>query len=279
MCRYWEGLIENVAHLKALIAADRNGDWEAHLLAVQNLLPIFRESDSINYLRYATLYLEMMRRLPQDHPEIYEKFRTGHFVVNESQRAFNAVSNDMKLKQTIQRSQKSTSGIIGQTRQVSYVSEWEVVYHEILAISNAFRNLTHSNLGTRESEVHHELECNYAKSFNKQLKNVLNFLTARGNPYLPENRPRLHNIVTSVCAPPSASECLINFYNHGRELYELFHNEIFVEKSRKLSDTIKKVNWPEFVPKPKEKTERKQIKSASLVKELSCVKKILTLQE
>ena len=50
MCRYWEGLIENVAHLKVLIAADRDGDWEGHLLAVQNLLPIFRESDSINYL-------------------------------------------------------------------------------------------------------------------------------------------------------------------------------------------------------------------------------------
>ena len=79
--------------------------------------------------------------------------------------------------------------------------------------------------------------------------------------------------MTSVCAPSAVSECLINFYNHGKELYETFRNERFVEKSRKLSDTIKKVNLPKFVPKPKEKTERKQIKSDTLVKELSYVQK------
>ena len=36
--------------LKDLVAADREVDWEAHLLAVQNILPIFRGFDSINYL-------------------------------------------------------------------------------------------------------------------------------------------------------------------------------------------------------------------------------------
>ena len=107
MCRYWEGLLQNVNHLKALIAADRDGDWEGHLMAVQNLLPIYRECDSINYLRYASLYLETMRKLPQEHPDIYEKFCTGHFVGRQNQGAFNAASPDMKLEQTIQRSQKS----------------------------------------------------------------------------------------------------------------------------------------------------------------------------
>ena len=34
MCRYWEGLLQNVNHLKALIATDRDRDWEGHLMAV-----------------------------------------------------------------------------------------------------------------------------------------------------------------------------------------------------------------------------------------------------
>ena len=79
---------------------------------------------------------------------------------------FSSVSPDMKLQQTIQRAQKSSSGIIGQSRQISYVSEWDVVYHEILAISNTFRRLTNSTLGASESELHHELDGNYAKVFN-----------------------------------------------------------------------------------------------------------------
>ena len=39
-------------------------DWEGHLQIVQNLLPVFRESGSINYLRHASLYVEKMRKLP-----------------------------------------------------------------------------------------------------------------------------------------------------------------------------------------------------------------------
>ena len=55
--------------LNNLIASDRDGDWEGHLQEVQDLLPIFRECDSINYLRYASWYVEKMRssiRTPGD---------------------------------------------------------------------------------------------------------------------------------------------------------------------------------------------------------------------
>ena len=165
--------------IKALIAADRIGDWEGHLDAVENLLLIFRGCDSINYLRYATFYLENMRRLRTDHPGIYEMFMKGCFVINESHRKFSGVSPDIKLEQTIQCAQKSSSGIIGPTRRISYVSEWEVVYHEILAISNTFRRLTNSTLGVSESELHHELDGKYAKVFNAQVTNITNFLIAR----------------------------------------------------------------------------------------------------
>ena len=47
-------VLQLVKLLIVLIAADRTGDWEGHLDAVENLLPIFRGCDSINYLRYAT---------------------------------------------------------------------------------------------------------------------------------------------------------------------------------------------------------------------------------
>ena len=54
-------------------------------------------------------------------------FMKGYFMINESRRKFSGVSPDMKLEPTIQHAQKRSSGIIGQTRQISYVSKWEVV--------------------------------------------------------------------------------------------------------------------------------------------------------
>ena len=78
----------------------------------------------------------------------------------------------MKLEQTIQRSKKSSSGIIGQTRQIKYVSESEMVYHEVLIISNTYRDLITSNISGREYDLHQELTGNYRKGFNIQVKMV-----------------------------------------------------------------------------------------------------------
>ena len=57
-----------------------------------------------------------MRRLPTELPEIYTKFLQDHLVVKRSNRFFDAVTVDVNLGQIIQSSQKSTGGIIGQTR-------------------------------------------------------------------------------------------------------------------------------------------------------------------
>ena len=117
VCKYWEGFLNLCSLMKSLIACDRTGEWQGHLETVQEVLPLFLECDSINYLRYASFYLQTMRKLPQDYPEIYKEFMKGKFAVKTKKGRFNAVSPDIKLEQTIQRSKKSTSGIIGQSRQ------------------------------------------------------------------------------------------------------------------------------------------------------------------
>ena len=55
------------------MTADRNGDWNEHLHSVQNLVSIFQQYDYISYLWYVFLYLQIMRTLSKEQPEIYEK--------------------------------------------------------------------------------------------------------------------------------------------------------------------------------------------------------------
>ena len=141
LCAYFEQILDIAKKIKNLIAADRNGDWKAHLQAVQELIPVFAECDSIHYFRYGSCHLEFMRKLPEKFPTIFDAFKVGMFVVCTSDRLFSAVSPDMKLEQTIQRSQKSMGGIISQTNQQYYVTEWEIVYHEILSVSNVFKEI------------------------------------------------------------------------------------------------------------------------------------------
>ena len=61
LCAYFEQILDIAKKIKNLIAADRNGDWEAHLQAVQELIPIFAEYDSIHYFRYGSYHLEFMK--------------------------------------------------------------------------------------------------------------------------------------------------------------------------------------------------------------------------
>ena len=81
----------------------------------------------------------------------------------------------MKLEQTIQRSQMSIGGIIGQTKQSGYITKWKIVYHKIFSISNTFREITGTNLGSRETEIYSML--------TSQVKKVAEFILKKGNPY------------------------------------------------------------------------------------------------
>ena len=92
VCQYFENFVNMVKLLKKLISADPSGDWKSHLQAVQNILPIFRVFNRINYLLYRSLYLENMKQLPRNYPEIYEKFLKGLFAVKQSQGNLNAVA-------------------------------------------------------------------------------------------------------------------------------------------------------------------------------------------
>ena len=69
----------------------------------------------------------------------------------------------MKSEQTIQRSKKSVAGIIGQTCQVSYLTQWKLIYRVVLMISNVYQNITSAALSFGETYLHDELELLYTK--------------------------------------------------------------------------------------------------------------------
>ena len=124
ICRHWDGILTLTGLLKDLVAGYRERNWEGHLQVTEKLLPIFLMT-GINYLQYGSWYLKKMRKLHHEHPEVYKHFQEGKFVVKTNAGYFKAVAADMKLEQSIQ------EGIIGQTKHQTYVTEWELAYHEV----------------------------------------------------------------------------------------------------------------------------------------------------
>ena len=149
--------------------------------------------------------------MPKKFPTVFNAFKARMFVVYTSDRLFSAVSPDMKLEQTIQRSQKSMGGIVSQTNQQNYVTEWEIVYHEILSISNVFKEITNKNCEL-SNEFTHELEGNLSKEIELALQKLVAFITRQGNPYSTSNTvTELYNISTRQIYNRKVAERCTNF--------------------------------------------------------------------
>ena len=89
------------------------------------------------------------------------------------------------LEQTINRSQKGTSGIIGNTQKKTFVVQWEIIYHEMLAVNNLHKYLSGVNLTCDKFSFNHEFNLTYTNTTERKLENMLNYVLSheKSNPY------------------------------------------------------------------------------------------------
>ena len=146
----------------------------------------------------------------------------------------------LKLEQTIQRAKKSESEIIGQTREASYVTEWELSYHE------TYHELTCEHLSFSETDLHHELGGNVCQALNECSNRVITFIDQRGNPYLTAKFAKLHHFTTGQCVPEETAAQILICFQQGESEYIDFRNRRLINKSEKLSDRIKMRKLPSF---------------------------------
>lgn len=246
LCKYFSLFVRMVSLVKNLVTADREGNWNLHVETVSQIVAIFHVFNCVHYQRYGAWYLERIKKLEVDNPFLYEKFMKGHFVVRDKEGKFNSVAPDMKLEQTIQRSKKSSKGIVGQTRKSNYVAEWELIYHEILTISNLFRELTNAKVMDHAEVFHHELTREKGSFIHENMKKLLNFMVEKGNPYDVVCHTPLCNFVTKVCVPERDKMSMLNIFEEGSKCYSEFQNERFILKTKKLNDRIPRMKTPCF---------------------------------
>ena len=101
ICIRWDGILTLTDLLKGLVSAEREENWEGHLQVIQRLFPVFLISGSINYLRNGFWYLEKMRKLPHEYPEVYKYFKGAKFVMKTNAEYYKTDAADMKLEQSI----------------------------------------------------------------------------------------------------------------------------------------------------------------------------------
>lgn len=188
-----------------------------------------------------------MRKLPETAPDIYESFLEGKFVVKRTNEKFKAVGTDMCLEQTINRSQKSSSSIIGSSRKKEFVAQWEMIYHEMLNISNLYRSLSGVKTSHYELLVNHEFTGPKTESSEQYIRNIITFIESHENPFTtPTAESKLHNILTQEIMTEEIRKQLLNVLDIGSEKYSNHRRERYVEKTVRIASTTHRTNLKTF---------------------------------
>ena len=155
----------------------------------------------------------------------------------------NAVSADMALEQSINRSAKSTSGIIGQTKCLQYVTEWQLIYHETLDIGNAFRQLRHSNTTKTELYMHRDLSTFKVLQKNDAVSYLKAFITERGNPF--QNKETdLKNFSNQIQSSSFVALRVLSVFGEGKARVNKLHQSVYINRSSLYHDRLTLNNLP-----------------------------------
>ena len=171
-----------------------------------------------------------MRRLQETAPVgFYQAFSSRSIFGKEVSWKFKAVAADQSLEQTINRSQKSSGGIIGSTRKKAFVAEWELIYHEMIAVSNLHRELSGSRPFYHVLTVNHEFSDAETKARESNIRDMIEYIELYENSFqITEGTEKhLHKIISQEVMPTEVREGLLSVESKSLQLYNEFRKEFF----------------------------------------------------
>jgi hypothetical protein len=102
---FWVQYFNMVTLMKKFIDSERRGDWDGHLVCVQQMIPFFHASGHFQYAKCAHLYVQDMIQLEYNHPQAYKEFaEKAYFTINRTGTPWSGVWSDMVIEQTLMRS-------------------------------------------------------------------------------------------------------------------------------------------------------------------------------
>ena len=159
-----------------LVRADRDGLWDLHLTTVKDIMLFFAIFNRTNYMRWCSIYVEVMQKLKDTAPDVYESFIKGKFSVKRTSCNFNFVGVDMCLEQMINRSSKGKGGVVGETERKEFFTMWNLIYHEMLRVNNLGREISGAQLDKRELVLHHKDTAAEIKRGEQNIRTMMEYI-------------------------------------------------------------------------------------------------------
>ena len=192
----WIQYMNMIDILRSFIRAERTSNWELHLRTLTEMLPYLAAAGHNLYVKCARLYLQEMASLPNDHPDVHEKFMSGYHSVRRSDRFWGGLSTDLIIEQVLMRSVKTSGGL---TRGKGINEHQRLVWLLSMPICAETNRVMQSLSGVDFNSGEQNKDICKAR-MQRDLKDTVTVLTSLAERSTFAEDPSLRNIMTGVNA-------------------------------------------------------------------------------
>lgn len=234
---YWALVLDLELICLRLVRAFREADFTRYVDTIRKILPWMFAMDHPNYARWLSVHYRDMCLLPSKHPDIYNHFCDGAFVVHKTTRVFSSIALDHAHEQ-VNAEVKGEGGAVGLTEHPAALRRWMVAGPEISRMIHEFEG----SMSSAEQRDHHEQKPGVQSAFSRDVVNTVSCLEEFGNPFLDESE-NLMAIHTKDIMGDQVVKTVRNASKIGEEQFRSFFKGRFID-GKPVTDTLKKNNLP-----------------------------------
>ncbi|MES9882214.1 MAG: hypothetical protein ABW185_15180 [Sedimenticola sp.] len=243
---YWSTVMELELLNCRLVRSQREGQWLLYVQVLDELCPWFFVFDHTNYSRWLPIHVRDMVQLPNTHPDVYNEFMKGNFVVQRSEHKFSLIAKDQSHEQT----NKVIKGHGGATGLFDDPSSLMNLMLSGPEMSRAIEQFEISAFPTHvSSKSHHEEAHTYQVSFAKDVQSLIQVMKSKGNPFS-ETSPNLIALDTQEVMDDLVVHCLKQAHTLGTATHQQYVSTRIVNANIAITDTLKRLGIYTFANQP-----------------------------
>jgi hypothetical protein len=239
---YWCRVMELQLLCLQLVKAFRTADFKLYVDSLTKMMPWMFALDQTNYCRWLPVHIRDMQELPIKHPDVYEKFTSGFFVVHKTRKRFSAMALDQAHEQE-NAVVKGEGGAVGLTENPGALKRWMISGPEIARIVKEFETATATS--SDDCQKHHEQSYDHQVAFMKDVQSVIDSFEELGNPYMEKGKDLLA-VDTKDIMNNDVVEAVKNVDKIGQEQYSSYVECRLKRRTTSISEPNKKNQLPLF---------------------------------
>ena len=134
---FWYTLPELECLVLMFVRSLRSGNFEMFVEVLDKFFPWMFSLNHTHYARSLPVYIQTLKKLSDQHPEVYEEFKKGLFTVQNTQQLFSRISDDQAHEQN-NKVIKGSGAAIGPFDSPISLAKWMISVPKIARILSSF---------------------------------------------------------------------------------------------------------------------------------------------